>query len=224
MLLDLHTHSVSSDDSRATVEQYVKWVGVLRRRGFLVDGFVLTEHRKFDSDKDYAGLARAGEVKILKGSELDTNAGHFLVYGVTEELLRRIDFGRVGLDALALMEAAAETGAIAVPAHPGRPGSGLYEHVDVGVDPGALRVVEHLNGGNRPGEEERSKELIDRFGLLGTGGSDAHMASAIGLCMTRFDHPVSDESDLVRELIRGDFSAVRLDDATTGTDSEANGE
>ena len=29
MYLDLHTHSVSSDDSRATVEQYVKWVGVL---------------------------------------------------------------------------------------------------------------------------------------------------------------------------------------------------
>ena len=94
----------------------------------------------------------------------------------------------------------------------------------MGVDPGALRVVEHLNGGNRPGEEERSKELIDRFGLLGTGGSDAHMASAIGLCMTRFDHPVSDESDLVRELIRGDFSAVRLEDATTGKDGEANGE
>ena len=143
---------------------------------------------------------------------------------MTEELLRRIDFGRVGLDAVALMDAAAETGAIAVPAHPGRPGSGLYEHIDRGVDLGALRVAEHLNGGDRPGEEERSKELIDRLGLLGTGGSDAHMASAIGLCLTRFDNPVSDESHLVRELMRGDFSAVRLDDATTGTDSEAAGE
>ena len=224
MLLDLHTHSVSSDDSRATVEQYVKWVGVLRRRGFLVDGFVLTEHRKFDSDKDYSDLARAGDVKILKGSELDTNAGHFLVYGVTEELLRRIDFGRVGLDAVALMDAAAETGAIAVPAHPGRPGSGLYEHIDRGVDPGALRVAERLNGGDRPGEEERSKELIDRLGLQSTGGSDAHMASAMGLCLTRFDNPVSDESHLVRELMRGDFSAVRLEDSTTGADGEADGE
>ncbi len=52
MFLDLHTHSISSDDSRATVEQYVKWVDVLRRRRFRMDGFVLTEHRKFDFNKD----------------------------------------------------------------------------------------------------------------------------------------------------------------------------
>ena len=74
MLLDLHTHSLSSDDSRASVEQYVKWVGVLRRRGVRMDGFVLTEHRKFDFDEDYSVLARDGDVVILKGSELDTTA------------------------------------------------------------------------------------------------------------------------------------------------------
>ena len=72
--LDLHTHSVSSDDSRATVEQYARWVGVLRRRGYRVDGFVLTEHRKFDFDRDYGDLAREHQVLILKGPELDTSA------------------------------------------------------------------------------------------------------------------------------------------------------
>ena len=79
MLLDLHSHSTSSDDSRASVEQYVKWVGVLRRKGYRIDGFVLTEHRKFDFDKDYSALASEYDVVILKGSELDTNYGHFLV-------------------------------------------------------------------------------------------------------------------------------------------------
>ena len=53
MYLDLHCHSVSSDDSRATVEQYLKWIQVLRKRGHTVDGIVLTEHRKFDFDQDY---------------------------------------------------------------------------------------------------------------------------------------------------------------------------
>ena len=43
MLLDLHTHSVASDDSRATVEQYIKWANVLRKKGKSIDGFVLTE-------------------------------------------------------------------------------------------------------------------------------------------------------------------------------------
>ena len=52
LYLDMHSHSVSSDDSRATVEQYVKWIQVLRKRGHTVDGIVLTEHRKFDFDKD----------------------------------------------------------------------------------------------------------------------------------------------------------------------------
>ena len=94
MFLDLHTHSVSSDDSRATVEQYVKWVSVLRRKGHQVDGFVLTEHRQFDGEKDYTGLSADNDVIILKGSELDTNFGHFLVYGVNQGLLNDIDFTR----------------------------------------------------------------------------------------------------------------------------------
>ena len=81
MYLDLHSHSVSSDDSRATVEQYLKWIQVLRKRGHTVDGIVLTEHRKFDFDKDYSTLASQYDVLVLKGSELDTLYGHFLVYG-----------------------------------------------------------------------------------------------------------------------------------------------
>ena len=68
MFIDLHSHSVSSDDSRATVEQFVKWVGVLRKKGFTIDGFVLTEHRKFDMDKDYSSLAEQYSVNIFKGS------------------------------------------------------------------------------------------------------------------------------------------------------------
>ncbi|HLF05459.1 MAG TPA: hypothetical protein VI855_09620, partial [Dehalococcoidia bacterium] len=72
MYLDLHSHSVSSDDSRATVEQYLKWIQVLRKRGHTVDGIVLTEHRKFDYDKDYSTLAAQYGVLVLKGSELDT--------------------------------------------------------------------------------------------------------------------------------------------------------
>ena len=66
MYFDLHCHSVSSDDSRATVEQYLKWIQVLRKRGYTVDGIVLTEHRKFDFDKDYSQLADDYGVIVLK--------------------------------------------------------------------------------------------------------------------------------------------------------------
>ena len=214
MFIDLHTHSISSDDSRAAVEQYVKWVGVLRRKGYTIDGFVLTEHRKFDFDKDYSALAEEYDVKIMKGSELDTNMGHFLVYGVTEALTGEIDFSDVTMDAIELVRAAAEFGAIAFPAHPGRFGIGLIEFVDSGADFGLIRVAEGLNGSNRPGEQERAQELIELLGVPATGGSDAHLVSAIGKCMTQFERDVSDESDLVRELYSGDFSPIRLEETS----------
>ena len=106
MYLDMHSHSVSSDDSRATVEQYLKWIGVLRKRGHVVDGIVLTEHHKFDFDKDYSALASQYGVVVLKGSELDTRYGHVLVYGVTEPLTREIDFSNVAMDTRELLKAA----------------------------------------------------------------------------------------------------------------------
>ena len=214
MFIDLHTHSVSSDDARANVDQYVKWVGVLRRKGSRIDGFVLTEHRKFDFDKSYSELGEANDVLIMKGSELDTNMGHFLVYGVTEALTDAINFGDVNMDALELVDAAEEHGAIALPAHPGRFGIGLCEFTDNGRDFGAIRAAEGLNGSNRPGEQERAEELIHQLGLPATGGSDAHLVSAIGKCMTNFENPVLSETDLVRELRSGAFAPVLLSDAT----------
>ena len=214
MFIDLHTHSVSSDDSRATVDQYVKWVGVLRRKGSRIDGFVLTEHRKFDFDKEYTKLAAANDVLIMKGSELDTNMGHFLVYGVTEALTDAINFGDVNMDALELVSAAEENGAIALPAHPGRFGIGLCEFTENGRDFGPIRAAEGLNASNRPGEQERAEELIRHLGVPATGGSDAHLVSAIGKCMTSFQNQVLSETDLVRELKSGAFAPVLLADAT----------
>lgn len=212
MYIDLHTHSVSSDDSRANVEQYVKWIGVLRRKGHQIDGFVLTEHRKFDFDKDYSEIGAANDVLILKGSELDTDLGHFLVYGVTEELTQRMNFSDVNMDALKLIDAAEETGAVAIPAHPGRFGIGLIEFTGNGRDFSVLRAAERLNGSNRPGEQERAEELISQLGLPSTGGSDAHLVSAIGKCMTRFDGDIASEQDLVAQLKSGRFEPVWLDD------------
>ena len=213
MYLDLHSHSVSSDDSRATVEQYVKWIQVLRnKRGYTVDGFVLTEHRKFDFDKDYSQLAAEYDVLILKGSELDTRYGHFLVYGVTEALANEIDLADVKLDARELMKAARHHGAIAIPAHPGRFGIGLVDYMEQGEAFADVSIVERLNGGSRAGENERADVLCQEQKYLGTGGSDAHLASHLGACLTSFPQTINTERDLVAALLSGDFTPVWLKD------------
>ena len=212
MFLDLHCHSVSSDDSRATVEQYVKWVQVLRKRGYVVDGIVLTEHRKFDFDKDYSALAQQYGVLILKGSELDTRYGHFLVYGVSQGLTRDIDFADVRMDARELMRAARQHDAVAIPAHPGRFGIGLTEYIRQGEFFPGVEVVELLNGGGRAGENERADELCRQFGYLGIGGSDAHLTSHIAACMTEFRAAIASESQLVDALLSKQFQPVRLEE------------
>ena len=217
MYLDLHSHSVSSDDSRATVEQYVKWIQVLRKRGNTVDGIVLTEHRKFDFDKDYSQLAQEYGVLILKGSELDTLYGHFLVYGVNQGLAQDLDFGDVRLDSRELMKAARHHGALAIPAHPGRFGIGLTDYIAKGESFDDVEIVERLNGGSRQGENERAEELCDRQGYLGTGGSDAHLASHIGACVTEFQATIHNEQDLVEALLSGQFKPVRLEETQKGS-------
>ena len=78
MILDLHTHSIKSDDGRAKVQNYCQWI---RTRDIPIDGFVLTEHRQFDFDSDYSELAKKHDLVILKGAEVETEYGHVLVFG-----------------------------------------------------------------------------------------------------------------------------------------------
>ena len=212
MFIDMHSHSVSSDDSRATVEQYLQWIRVLRNRGCVIDAIVLTEHRKFDSHEDYSSLGRKYGVIVLKGSELDTIYGHFLVYGVNEALLRSVDFGDIAIDPFRLMKEARQHGAIAVPAHPGRPGIGLCEFMEKGVEFLDVNIVETLNGGNRKGENERALRLAQERGYKRIGGSDAHLVSSIGSCLTSFEAEVQNEQDLVEALVSGRFTPVWLDE------------
>lgn len=217
----MHSHSVSSDDARATVEQYLKWIQVLRGRGYQVDGIVLTEHRKFDLHVDYTPLARQYGVVVLKGSEVDTRWGHFLVYGVTEALLRAVDFTDVRMDARRLMEQAQRHGALAIPAHPGRYGVGLVEFLAQGAELPDLRIIEVLNGGSRRGENERAEELLRQRNLKGIAGSDAHFASTIATCLTAFPAPLRTESEVVEALLAGEFRPLRLEETLAAPVSPA---
>lgn len=219
MYIDMHCHSITSDDSKATVDQYVKWITFLRKKGYTIDGIVLTEHRTFDADKDYSDLANTYSLVILKGSELDTLYGHFLVYGMNEHLMRSFDLADVHLDPIALMREARCSGAIALPAHPGRFGIGLCEFVNDGADFSDVFVVEKLNGGSRPGENERAAEFSDSRSYQGIGGSDAHFVSAIGTCLTAFPKTIDSEQELVQALKQQGYHPVYLEETRQASTS-----
>ena len=68
-ILDLHTHSEASEDSRAPVEAYLNWIK-LRATERPVDGIVLTEHRQFNRDADYRALEDKFGI-VLEQSEFE---------------------------------------------------------------------------------------------------------------------------------------------------------
>ena len=218
MFIDMHSHSVASDDSRATAEQYLKWINAQRKKGFQIDGIVLTEHRQFNKDGDYKDLMEKYNVLVLKGSELDTRYGHVLVYGVTEQLTNALRFNDVTMDTHALLAEARRTGGYAVPAHPGRFGIGLVEWQAKDIEFPDLKVVERVNAGNRPEEQDRAHKVAEEKGYLGIGGSDAHFVSAIAKGMTEFPDGIGDEKDLVGALLDGNFRGVLMEDTAKAKD------
>jgi predicted metal-dependent phosphoesterase TrpH len=204
--MDLHSHSAdASDDAGGTVEGYLKWIVARRKRGFRIDGFVLTEHREFDPTVDYSALAEQYGVTVLRGAELETDIGHVLVYGISPELAKRFDFTSVSLPHRELFMVARDTGGFAVGAHAGRPRIGLAHHVhERGLTPDGIEVVEQLNGGSSSEENERALVLAEEYGFRCVGGSDAHFVSAIGRCLTSIEV-------LVEELAAGDFFPVTVE-------------
>jgi len=203
-VIDLHCHSEASEDSRAPVEAYLNWIQ-LRHAERPVNGIVLTEHRQFNRAADYRTLEDKFGVMVLRASEVETNYGHMLVYGVNEDMLVRFDFANIRLDAQTLINEIDRMGGVVVPCHPGRPNIGLCEHYESKPPLENVIAVEMLNGGSRKGEDERSEELIKRHGYAATGGSDSHLVSLIGLCATRFVADIKTIDDLVRELRDGQY-------------------
>jgi len=207
MILDLHAHSEASEDSRAPLETYLKWLQ--RKRDLLpIDGIVLTEHRQWDPKTDYRALEDRYGLLVLRGAEVETDYGHVLVYGVNDDITRRFDFTNVRLPAQEVITEVARLGGVAAPCHPGRPTIGLCQHYESKPPLEGVIAVEALNGGSRKGENERVQAIIDRYGYRAFGGSDAHLVSLIGICATEFEEEVRTVEDLVGALQRGRYRPI----------------
>ena len=205
MILDLHNHSVASDDGRAKVENYCQWI---RTREIPLDGFVLTEHRQFDAQSSYEKLALEYGLQILKASEVETDYGHVLVFGVNDAMRAAFDFARFDLPLRTVLREAERCGGIAVPCHPGRPRVGMCAHFETKGPVEGVRVIETRNCGSRAREDEAALRLAETCGYRGIGGSDAHIVSQIARCVTRFPRDIRDGDGLVAALRSGEFEAL----------------
>ena len=205
MILDMHSHSIASDDGRAKVENYCQWI---QKKKIPIDGFVLSEHRQFDDANDYRALEDRFGLLILKASEVETEYGHVLVYGVNDDLKARFDFADIRNPLARVLEEAKRCGAVAVPCHPGRPKVGMCAHWETKGEVEGVEIVETLNGGSRDGENEEAILYAERYGWKRIGGSDSHIVSHIGRCATRFTSDIQNIDGLVSALKSDEYEAV----------------
>ena len=211
MLIDLHAHTYpKSDDSFISVDELVD---AARQQG--LDGICLTEHDDFWPTDVARELTRRHGILVIPGAEINTDAGHILVFG-----LHRYKFGmhKPGF----LREEADRHGAALIAAHPYRrrflagPGEDptvRSEMLNRALDDPMLRLfdaVESHNGRGRESENFFSEDLRQGLCLPGTGGSDTHRLEQMGTAATLFERRVASLDELIAELKAGRMQAVDL--------------
>lgn len=222
MLIDLHNHTYpKSDDSFLSADELVD---AAKSAG--LDGICITEHDEFWSPDDTAALTRRHGILVLPGSEINTDAGHVLTFG-----LQRYRFG---MHKPTFLRAEADSlGAVLIAAHPYRrryledPASDpelRKEMLDRAIDDPQFQLfdaIESFNGRGSHNQNLFARDLNQTLLLPGVGGSDAHRVQQIGTAATRFERRITSLEDLIVEIRAGRTTAVSLASAPAGSPATA---
>jgi len=207
LIIDLHTHTtLGSPDSLIRPRQLVE---IAERAG--LDAVCITEHGNRKAE-GIAELARECNFLVLGGFEATTELGDILVFGVDnypENITRATELRRFVVEA----------GGVMIAAHPFRnyitrrayrmPRDSLTIEKACSFEIFRLvDAIEVVNGWSIEEDIIFTQEVSSRLGLKGTGGSDAHLPTQIGCCVTIFENTIRTERDLVAELKGGRFQAA----------------
>ncbi|MDA0264529.1 MAG: PHP domain-containing protein [Chloroflexi bacterium] len=211
MLIDLHTHSYPhSDDSFMSVDELIEG-----SKSLGLDGICLTDHDNFWTDEEVDSLSRKHDFLVIPGCEINTDAGHVLVFGLTG-----YTFGMHKPEVL--REYVERAGGAMIAAHPYRrrfleepaekPGARDEMLERAGGDEffQMCQGIEALNGRGLEIQNRFSLDLCGRMSVNMTAGSDAHKVEQIGTVATEFERPVSCLKELIKELRDGRYRPVDL--------------
>ena len=211
VLIDLHTHTYpQSDDSFMAVDDLID---TAKSHG--LDGICLTDHDWFWPLDQVKELSRRHDFLILPGSEINTDTGHVLVFGLDEYVfgLHKPSF---------LHEKVSAKGGAIIAAHPHRrrfledPGHKPEAREEMlvraqGDDFFQLcHAVEGLNGRATDVQNSFSHDLGQRLGAKMCAGSDAHRVEQVGTAATMFEAKVTGLEDLIDQLKTGKYQPVDL--------------
>ena len=211
MLIDLHTHSYPhSDDSFMSVDELIEG-----SKSLGLDAICLTDHDAFWTTEQIDDLSNSHNFLIIPGCEINTEAGHVLVFGLSkyEFGMHKPEFLQACVD---------KAGGAMIAAHPYRrrfieepaekPGVREEMLERAGGDEffQMCQGLEALNGRGLSIQNQFSLDLGGMLSVSMTAGSDAHKVEQIGTVATEFERPVFCLEDLIKELRAGRFHPVDL--------------
>lgn len=208
MIIDMHMHTAEgSECAESGIMEYLESMEKLRSEGRDIDALVITEHGLFTGSEELDGelFSRFGTL-IMRGVEINTDYCHMLIYGLKHEDWDRLDWaGERTLNAREIIDTATQLkGMLAVPAHPFR-ACPVGGHRDFS----GVSIIEVFNGSNNETQDTRAAELAQNLDCRAIGGSDAHQVDELGKCATEFDATVTCMEELVEEMERGRFRAIK---------------
>ena len=205
MKIDMHCHTKEGSlDGKVPIEEYIR---ILKEKGF--GGMLVTDHDSYGGYRQWKKNIKGKKYQdflVLKGVEYDTlDAGHIIVVMPENIKLRLLELR--GIPVQMLIPIVHNYGGILGPAHPcGEKFMSFMNAKAYKRNPDILREFDFMETFNacEPQEvNDRARGVAERYGIPGTGGSDAHKEDCIGLAYTEIPDDVTCESDLITHIMRG---------------------
>jgi predicted metal-dependent phosphoesterase TrpH len=193
--IDFHVHTNASKDGVSSIKEIV---AVAKRRG--LDGFAITDHDVVFSTEKAEEISKESGMVVLPGVEVSTKAGHLILIDPEKAVEK-------GLTIYEVVDLVKSWKSPVIIPHPADPLShGLGEEV--------VKSIRHLN----PAIEvfnastlfiynNRAKRIAKELGLYEVGGSDAHVASAVGCAYTIVEVEERKGDDVIESLRGGKTQA-----------------
>jgi predicted metal-dependent phosphoesterase TrpH len=202
MIIDLHIHTIYSQDSLIAPEDLIE-----QAISVGLDAVCVMEHNSFQASETAEEFAVGTGLKVFRGVEVTTDLGDLLVYGVNQAQWQEFE-NKTNLPAQEIVDYVRSCGGVCIPAHPFR-----FKAASIGDKLETLIGIFAIEGYNAKSDIEENRmawEKAEKLNLKLTGGSDAHVVGQIGKCVTEFPSNIENMSELVEALKSGNFQAKYL--------------
>lgn len=179
-----------------------------------LQGIALTEHGMRWPDEEFAKMQKLAQphgLVLINGQEISAcnekneMEGDFLVFGMNYSLTGRYS-------ATELVDLVHGQKGIVIAAHPyklSRRGKTHYYGAGDKIYHLSLDAVELYHPDHSSMAVTKVQKAMQKLGIPGVGGSDAHKIFNVGSCVTLFESEIKNEADFVDKIRRGNVQAQK---------------